>query len=1005
MKPPNLNRRAHALKQTTSLLCMKTKLTLLILAAILAVPDINNASPAIATITAGPIGPRGTYTGANSNNLTATLTIAKPTGVVQGDVMIANLSEGTNVNTTILPMPTSPGWTMISFTNIGPGSAVARYGAVLYRIAGATESASNSYTFTLNTNANAIKVYCSGAITAFTNVDYLGGYLVGGSIGGPFDVAPGTLRNDAAAAVTNTPITTVSNNAAVIMVAMTGDTTPATETFASFKTATSPGTLPMLYSYPTGSSSVDCYVGAGWALKATAGATGVGTGTSTQTHNGSMLLALRPLVASKLAFTTQPANTTAGSTMANVVVQLQSASGINVPTNGVSVTLTLSANSFASGTTTLTTDANGAVTFNNLVINTATTGYTITAAATGLTSGTSSSFNITAGAVTAAQSTVTASPGSVTADGTTTSTVTVTLKDAFSNPVSGKTVSLAKNSGPGTPTISAASGSSSASGVVTFTVKSTTAGTDVFAATDVTDSNLAITQTAGVVFTPGAAAKLVFSQQPATTVAGTAISPAVTVYVEDANGNVVTNNSSSVTIGSSTTGFTGGSTLTVAAVNGVATFSAVDPTTAGTANTLTASDGALTGATSNSFTVNAAAASQLVFTTQPSASTVAGVAFAQQPVVKIEDQYGNVVTSGSDSSVSVALTLTTGTGTLGGITSMSAVNGVADFTGKGLNINLVGNNKVLTATVTVTAGTKTTTTSPAFAITFAAASQLVFTTQPAASTVAGIAIATQPVVTIEDQYGNTVTGGADATRSVALTLTTGTGTLGGTISMNAVNGVADFTGKGLSINYVGTDKVLTATAGTKTTTTSPAFAITLPAISILRGPGAGVKIHVSNLLTSDATWDGYGSQAYASSDSTTTNSVSLAISGSGGSTLIVYPSSAANVADAFNYTIIDSNGTRTGTVNIVINTTLTGQAGGLSLSGNGATMTFYGVPGDHYAVQRAGAVSGPWVDITVSSINASVNGTVVTAPAGGAFTVTDGSPPPGNAYYQLRVAP
>src|ERR1035441_1321646 len=230
-------------------------------------------------------------------------------------------------------------------------------------------------------------------------------------------------------------------------------------------------------------------------------------------------------------------------------------------------------------------------------------------------------------------------------------------------------------------------------------------------------------------------------------------------------------------------------------------------------------------------------ASQLVFTTQPSASTAAGVAFATQPVVKIEDASGNAVTSGADSTVSVTLTLTTGTGTLGGTATMNAVAGVADFAGKGLNINLVGADKVLTATATIAAGTKTSTTSPAFAITFAPASQVVFTTQPSASTVAGVAFATQPVVKIEDQYGNVVTSGSDSTVSVALTLTTGAGSLGGATSMNAVNGVADFTGKGLNINLVGTDKVLTATAtvaaGQKTTTTSPAFAITFAAANKL----------------------------------------------------------------------------------------------------------------------------------------------------------------------------
>src|SRR5207237_630747 len=122
-------------------------------------------------------------------------------------------------------------------------------------------------------------------------------------------------------------------------------------------------------------------------------------------------------------------------------------------------------------------------------------------------------------------------------------------------------------------------------------------------------------------------------------------------------------------------------------------------------------------------------------------------------------------------------------GTLSGTTSMNAVAGVADFVGKGLNIDLVGANKVLTATATVAAGVKTTTTG-AFTITFAAASQIVFTTQPSASTVAGVAFATQPVATIEDAFGNTVTGGADSTVNVVLTKTTGTGTLGGTTSMN-----------------------------------------------------------------------------------------------------------------------------------------------------------------------------------------------------------------------------
>jgi hypothetical protein len=124
--------------------------------------------------------------------------------------------------------------------------------------------------------------------------------------------------------------------------------------------------------------------------------------------------------------------------------------------------------------------------------------------ATGSKIGTSGSVTINVGSVSAGTSTVNALPASVVADGSTNSTVTVTLLDAGSNPVSGKTVTLAKTSGLGTPTISAASGPSSVAGVVTFTVKSTTAASDVFTATDTTDSSLVITATATVNFTAGA---------------------------------------------------------------------------------------------------------------------------------------------------------------------------------------------------------------------------------------------------------------------------------------------------------------------------------------------------------------------------------------------------------------------------------------------------------------------------------------------------------------------
>lgn len=98
----------------------------------------------------------------------------------------------------------------------------------------------------------------------------------------------------------------------------------------------------------------------------------------------------------------------------------------------------------------------------------------------------------------ASESTVTATSAPVPANGASTATVTVTLKDAGGTPVAGKTVTLASSRGA-TDLISATSGASNASGVVTFTVSSLTAGNPVFTAT-VTSDGFDVTQTAGVTF-------------------------------------------------------------------------------------------------------------------------------------------------------------------------------------------------------------------------------------------------------------------------------------------------------------------------------------------------------------------------------------------------------------------------------------------------------------------------------------------------------------------------
>src|SRR5205814_6144487 len=115
-------------------------------------------------------------------------------------------------------------------------------------------------------------------------------------------------------------------------------------------------------------------------------------------------------------------------------------------------------------------NASGVVTFTVKSTMAETVTYPATDTTDTITSTQTAAVTFTPGAVNAGTSTVGASPTSVVADNTAASTITVTLKDVNNNPVSGKTVTLSQ--GAGSSTISAASGASNPSGVVTFTVKS-----------------------------------------------------------------------------------------------------------------------------------------------------------------------------------------------------------------------------------------------------------------------------------------------------------------------------------------------------------------------------------------------------------------------------------------------------------------------------------------------------------------------------------------------------
>src|SRR5207244_10150729 len=90
-------------------------------------------------------------------------------------------------------------------------------------------------------------------------------------------------------------------------------------------------------------------------------------------------------------------------------------------------------------------------------------------------SATSTPFNIVAGTISPSLSTVSGSPGAITAStGAGASTITVTAKDASGNAIAGATVVLAATGTGNTLTQPAAT--TDASGVATGTISSTVAG-------------------------------------------------------------------------------------------------------------------------------------------------------------------------------------------------------------------------------------------------------------------------------------------------------------------------------------------------------------------------------------------------------------------------------------------------------------------------------------------------------------------------------------------------
>jgi len=336
-------------------------------------------------------------------------------------------------------------------------------------------------------------------------------------------------------------------------------------------------------------------------------------------------------------------------------------------------------------------------------------------------------------------------------------------------------------------------------------------------------SSLISTCSADTTGPPGPPTQLAFVIQPAAATAGATLAPAVQVEARDAVGRTATDfvGAVTVTIGTNPGGGTLSGTTTVTAVAGVASFSTLSIDKSGTGYTLAAVALGLPEAPSAAFAITAGAPAQLAFAVQPRA-TEAGAAIAPAVQVAAQDALGNTV-PGFTGNVTVVITSGTGTGgaTLSGVTAVNAVAGVATFST--LTIDLIGTQSTGTG-YTLSAATATglaAATSDPFDVTSGSASRLVFTVQPS-GTGAGAHIAPPVQVTARDASGNTVSGFTGIV-TVAIGTNPAGGTLSGTTTVPAVNGVATFST--LSVDHAGGGYTLLATANGLTSGASSGFAI------------------------------------------------------------------------------------------------------------------------------------------------------------------------------------
>jgi hypothetical protein len=524
-----------------------------------------------------------------------------------------------------------------------------------------------------------------------------------------------------------------------------------------------------------------------------------------------------------LAITQQPSIGTSGTAMTPWKIEVRDAANLKIANATIAIKATVSQGTGTLAGTATQSAVAGVATFGDLAIA-GTGGFTLSFGATDplyaslvvvsqplLLSATQS----------VASMAITVQPAGALSGAAFTTQPVLEIRDAAGNKVSTANNAVTVSIASGTGTLSGTTTVSAVNGVVTFTnltLSSTGAVTLKFTSSglvDVTSSSLTVTSPVGP------ATKLGIVTQPAGAETGVAFTTQPTIEVLDANGNRATSFTGTVTATSTGDDRLYGTT-TATVVNGVATFTGLKFNNGG-AHTIKFIVSGLSSVTSASFlTIDIARA--LVITDAPRSGKSGATLDSYE--IEIRNAVGDRM-SVSNANITAAIANGAG-GTLGGTLTEQSSRGKIEFD----NLKITGAGGSYTLTFTYGALSVTST---ALSITAVVQTpdHLTIVTQPSGAT-SGLAFATQPRVEIRDRNDNKI---LTVTTAVTVSISSGSGVLTGTKTVNAVNGVAIFTD--LKLTGVGSDKLKFSASGNIDSDLSKSITVAAPPVSISWGSFGG----------------------------------------------------------------------------------------------------------------------------------------------------------------------